>query len=154
MVTFDVAQPRTGCLRIQLQRAGSTVTFCNVTLRSTRPLTDLQQAIIDVIWKSGPSTAEQVREALRPRHDLKDSTVRTLLRRLEERGLLTHTTEGKVFVYRAAVQPGSFAARSVRQIIERFWSGSAEQFLAGMVDEKILTPAQIRRLADKIKHRK
>lgn len=119
-----------------------------------RQLTDLQQAILDLIWKAGPSTAEQVRERLAPTHELKDSTVRTLLRRLEERDYVTHTIEGKVFVYRASVPPRSLAARSVQQIIERFWSGSAEQFLAGMVDEKVLTPAQIRKLARKVKDRK
>ena len=117
-------------------------------------MTELQQAIVEFIERSGPSTAEQVREGLAPAHKLKDSTIRTLLRRLEGRGLVTHTTVGKVFVYRTAVQPRSIAARSVRQLIERFWAGSAEQFLAGMVDEKVLTPAQIRRLADKIKNRK
>ena len=125
-----------------------------MTARNGQPLTELQQAIVDFVWTRGPASAEQIREGLAPKHLLKDSTVRTLLRRLEERGLLTHTTEGKVFFYSAAMQPRTVAARSVRQIIERFWSGSAEQFLAGMVDEKILTPAQIRRLADKIKHRK
>jgi predicted transcriptional regulator len=62
--------------------------------------------------------------------------------------------DGKVFLYRASVPPRSLAARSVQQIIERFWSGSAEQFLAGMVDAKVLTPAQIRKLANKVKDRK
>ena len=130
-----------------------TVTVSNVTERN-RHLTDLQQAIVDFIWTAGPSTAERIREGLAPRHQLKDSTVRTLLRRLEERQLLTHTVDGKVFVYSVAMPPRSLAARSVQQIIERFWSGSAEQFLAGMVDEKVLTPAQIRKLAGKIKDRK
>ena len=128
-------------------------TVSNVTM-SNRQLTDLQQAIVDFIWKAGPSTAEQIREGLAPKHELKDSTIRTLLRRLEDRDYLTHTVDGKVFVYRASVPPRSLAARSVQQIIERFWSGSAEQFLAGMVDEKVLTPAQIRRLASKVKGRK
>ncbi len=121
---------------------------------SHRQLTELQQAILDVLWEAGPATAEQLRERLAPSYALKDSTVRTLLRRLEERSYLTHTLDGKVFVYRAAVPPRSLAARSVRQLIDRFWSGSAEQFLAGMVDEKVLTPAQIRKLATKIKTRK
>ena len=121
---------------------------------SHRQLTELQQAIVDFVWKAGPSTAEQIREGLTPKHDLKDSTVRTLLRRLEDRDYLTHTVDGKVFVYRASLPPRSLAARSVRQLIERFWSGSAEQFLAGMVDEKVLTAAQIRRLAGKVKDRK
>ena len=121
---------------------------------SHRQLTELQQAIVDFVWKAGPATAEQLREGLAPAHELKDSTVRTLLRRLEERDYLTHTVDGKVFVYRAALPPRSLAARSVRQLIDRFWSGSAEQFLAGMVDEKVLTPAQIRKLAVKVKDRK
>ena len=125
-----------------------------MTQRNKRPLTDLQQAIVDFVWRSGGATAEQVREGLAPRHQLKDSTVRTLLRRLEERDYLSHRVEGKVFVYEAAAAPRSLAARSVQQIIERFWSGSAEQFLAGMVDEKVLTPAQIRKLAEKIRNRR
>jgi predicted transcriptional regulator len=119
-----------------------------------RQLTELQQAIVDFLWTAGPSTTEQIRDGLAPRRELKDSTARTLLRRLEERGFLTHTVDGKVFVYRAAVPPRRLAARSVRQLIDRFWSGSAEQFLAGMVDEKVLTPAQIRKLAAKIHNRK
>ena len=121
---------------------------------SHRQLTDLQQAIVDILWKAGPSTAEQIREGLVPQYELKDSTVRTLLRRLEERDYLTHTVDGKVFVYRAMVPSRSLAARTVRQLIDRFWSGSAEQFLAGMMDEKVLTPAQIRKLAARIKDRK
>ena len=123
-----------------------------MTQRNTqrRPLTELQQAILDFIWSHGPSTSEALREGLPQRH-LKDSTVRTLLRRLEERGYLTHTTEGKMFVYKATARRTSVAAKAVRQIIDRFWSGSAEQFLAGMVDEKVLSADAITRLAKKVR---
>jgi predicted transcriptional regulator len=118
------------------------------------PLTELQQAILDVIWKTRRMTAEQVREALQPRHPLTDSSVRTLLRRLETRGYLTHHVEGKVFVYTAAVPRARMAAGAVRQIIDRFWSGSAEQFLVGMVDEKVLTPEALERMARRVKQAK
>lgn len=118
--------------------------------RSRAPLTDLQQAILDYIWTHGPSTSERVRDGLRAKYPLKDSSMRTLLRRLEARGYLTHSTEGKVFVYRATTERTSVAAKAVRQIIDRFWSGSAEQFLAGMVDEKVLSAEAIRRLARKV----
>jgi len=128
------------------------VTVCRVTSRNTirRPLTELQQAILDWLWSSGPATAEQIREALLPTHRLKDSSVRTLLRRLESRGYVSHGLEGKTFVYEATMAPKRVAAHSVRQIIDRFWSGSVEQFLTGMVDEKILTPAEIARLARRV----
>jgi BlaI family transcriptional regulator, penicillinase repressor len=121
---------------------------------SNGPLTELQQAILDFIWSQGPATAEQVREALLAKHPLKDSSVRTLLRRLETRGYLSHRLEGKVFVYQAEEPPQSVAARAVKHIIDRFCSGSAEQFLVGMVDEKVLSIDEIRRLARKIRNQK
>jgi len=122
---------------------------------STRAeLTDLQQALLDVLWSRGPSTAEQIREALLPRHPLKDPSVRTLLRRLEARGFLTHRLDGKVFVYRAVEARPGVAADAVRRIIDRFWSGSTEAFLLGMVDEDVLTAGDLNRLARKVKSRK
>ena len=123
-----------------------------MTRRNThrRPLTELQQAILDRLWSSGPATAEQIREALLPAHRLKDSSVRTLLRRLEGRGYVSHRLDGKTFIYEATMAPRRVAAHSVRQMIDRFWSGSVEQFLTGMVAEKILTPSEIARLARKI----
>lgn len=99
-------------------------------------------------------TADQVRTALEPTHPLKDSSVRTLLRRLEARGLLSHNVEGKVFVYRAETSSRRMAARSVKQLIDGFWAGSAERFLAGLVDEKVLSASELERLARKVKARK
>ena len=119
-----------------------------------RPLTDLQQAILEFIWSNGAATSEQIREALLPEHPLKDPSVRTLLRRLEERGYLSHRLEGKVFVYRARMQPRGVAARAVQQIIDRLCSGSVEQFLVGMVDENVLSMKQIQRLARKVRKSK
>jgi len=121
---------------------------------SRRPLTELQQAILDFIWENGPVTSEEVREALRPKHPLKDPSVRTLLRRLEQRGYISHRVEGKVFKYRAKVHSRSVAARVVEHIIERFCSGSAEQFLLGLVDEKVVSLDEIRRLAKKVPNHK
>ena len=128
-----------------------------MTLRNahSRPLTDLQQAILDFIWANGPATSEQVREGIRSAHPLKDSSIRTLLRRLEARGYLSHQLVlSNTFVYRAAVPSSSVAARAVRHIIERFWAGSVEQFLVGMVDEKVISPREIDRLARKVKAQK
>ena len=118
---------------------------------SGRPLTQLQQAILDFIWAEGPATADQVRESLRPSHPLKDSSIRTLLRRLEAQGCLTHRLEGKSYLYRAAAPASSHAVRTVRQLIERFWAGSAEQFVVGMVDAKVLPVETLQHLARKVK---
>ena len=118
--------------------------------RSVTPLTTLQQAILDYVWEHGPVSADDVCQALQPKYQLKDPTVRTMLRRLEARGYIAHRTEGKVFMYRAKLHSRSIAARVVGNIIKRFCAGSAEQFLLGLVDEKVLSIEEIQRLARKV----
>jgi BlaI family penicillinase repressor len=113
--------------------------------------TPLQQAILDALWTRGEATAEDVRAALPARHKLKDSSVRTMLRRLEARGFVRHRTDGKVFVYEATMRPHRVAARAVRQIIQKLCSGSVEQFLLGMIDEDVVSAEEIQRLAKKVK---
>jgi BlaI family transcriptional regulator, penicillinase repressor len=124
-----------------------------VTARNTsgRPLTALQHAILEFLWSRHSATSDEVREALGSRFPLKDSSVRTLLRRLEVRGYVTHRLDGRVFVYRARVPARSIAAQAVRHIIDRFCAGSVEQFLIGMVDEKVLPIGDIERLARTVK---
>ena len=127
-----------------------------MTLRNiaNRPLTDLQQAILDFLWANGPATSEQLRDAIKATHPLKDSSVRTLLRRLEARRYVSHQLDGKVFVYSADVPPTNLAARAVRHIIDRFCAGSVEQFVLGMVDQNVLSARELARLAQKVKKRK
>jgi BlaI family transcriptional regulator, penicillinase repressor len=127
-----------------------------VTSRSTSSgaLTRLQQAILDLLWSRGPATAEQVRLGLTSRFPLKDSSVRTLLRRLEARGYVAHAVRGKSFAYHALLPRHKVAMRAVRQIIDRFWSGSVDQFLAGMVDENLLSPREVDRLARLVRRKR
>lgn len=106
------------------------------------------------IWRRGSATAEQVREDLLPRRPLKESTIRTLLGRLEKKGHLRHQLAGRAYVYTSTEAPRSFAVRVVRQLIDRFCAGSAEELIAGMVASDVIEPAQLRRLAREIEQSK
>jgi len=113
-------------------------------------LSPLEHRVMEVIWESGESTAEHVRQALASDVDLKDSTIRTILRRLEEKGFLTHTVENRTYVYKQTVAPQSAALRAVRQIVEKFCGGSVEKLIVGMVADDMLDERQLKDLADKI----
>jgi predicted transcriptional regulator len=102
------------------------------------------------IWSEGSATADACRAALLPARPLKDSTVRTVLRRLEEKGLLKHRVEGRTFFYEATQPRRHFAARAVQQIIDRFCGGSVEQLLVGMVENKVLRQKDLEQLARRI----
>ncbi len=81
---------------------------------------------------------------------MKDSTRRTVLRRLEEKGYLVYEVSGRPYVYRERVPRKKEATHAIRQIVERFCEGSVEQLLLGMVNDRILTAEQLEELARKI----
>lgn len=85
---------------------------------------------------------------------MKESTVRTILRRLEGKGFVTHQVQGRTYIYRATDAPRNVAVRAVRNIIDRFCGGSAEDLVMGMVDNAVLDRDQLERLARKIAQRK
>lgn len=110
----------------------------------------LENAVMHVLWERGTATADDVRQALERTRKVKESTVRTLLRRLEEKGFLTHEVVGRTFLYRPKVGRQNVATQAVRGIIDRFCAGSVEALLAGMVNGELITPDKLRELADKI----
>ena len=105
---------------------------------------------MDYVWSHGPVTAEHCREALAPSRPMKDSTIRTILRRLEEKGYVRHEVEGRTFIYRASDERQNVAVRAVKGIIDRFCGGSAEELVLGMVDNEVLDRKQLERLARRI----
>ena len=127
------------------------VTVCNTMASNTHDpveLGELEREVLSIVWRVGSITAERVREELdRP---LKDSTVRTVLRRLEEKGYLAHTVEDRTFVYRPAESRQKVAGRAVKRIVDWFCEGSVEALLVGMVDSKVLDRAELQRLAARI----
>ena len=110
----------------------------------------LQNVVMQVLWDSPGLTAEGVRKVLAGSHDLKDSTVRTVLRRLEDKGYVEHDLDGRTYVYRPRVAQQNVASDAVRGIIDKFCSGSVEDLLVGLVDDKVITPSKLRELADRI----
>jgi BlaI family penicillinase repressor len=126
-------------------------------LRTNQPrkaLSNLEHQLMEILWKNGPGTAEQIREALAPKHVLKDSSVRTMLGRLEEKGYIKHKIEGKAFVYSGMEKAQSVAVRAVRQILDRFCDGSLEQLLVGLVENEVVDRAELEQLVRKIGKRK
>lgn len=108
----------------------------------------LEREVLSIVWAKGEVTAEQVRDELeRP---LKDSTVRTVLRRLEEKGYVAHGMENRTFLYRPAESRQRVAGRAVKRIVDWFCEGSVEALLVGMVDQKMLDRAELQKLAERI----
>lgn len=111
-------------------------------------LGELEHEVMQLVWSRGSITAEQARiDLARP---LKESTVRTVLRRLEDKGYVVHTVEGRTYHFVPAEARGVVAAKAVQRIVNWFCNGSVEEVLIGMVDNAVLDQKQLQLLSEKI----
>ena len=118
------------------------------------PLTELENEVMQAVWGGGTCTVEAVHQVVSRKRNFKETTTRTLMRRLEQKGYLKHESDGRAYIYRAAEPARSLAARAVRQIIDRFCQGSVEELVTGMVEAKVLNKADIQELENFVRSRR
>ena len=111
-------------------------------------LGELELEVMQIVWDCGEVTAEQVRDRLA--RNPKESTVRTILKRLEDKGFVTHSVTGRTFVFRAAQARQEVAARAVKRVVDWFCNGSVDDVLVGMADARMLEPRTLELLAKRI----
>jgi predicted transcriptional regulator len=108
----------------------------------------LERDVLRIVWTRERVTAEDVREELD--RDLKESTVRTVLHRLEKKGYLRHALQNRTYVYYAAKAPRHVAAIAIKRIVDWLCDGSMEELLVGMVDTDIVDHRELKKLSDKV----
>jgi predicted transcriptional regulator len=115
------------------------------------PLGDLEHEIVTILWNGEAMTAAEVRGKVA--RDLKDATIRTVLRRLEEKGYVMHTVEAGTFIYHPKETSDSAAADALKGILDRFCGGSIERALQALVDAAFIEPRQLVAIAGRLKRR-
>ncbi len=118
---------------------------------SLPPLGDLEHELLTILWTRGEMTAVEVRKHVARK--LKDPTIRTVLRRLEEKGYVTHTVVSGTFIYRARESAEATAASAVQEIVERFCGGSIERALLSLANAGLLDGHQLAAIASKLKRK-
>jgi len=106
---------------------------------------DRELDVMGVLWDLGSGTVAEVREQLPA--DLAYTTVLTILRNLEAKGLVSHESEGKAHRYRPRVAQRAARRSALSQMIDKLFHGSPEQLLAHLVEERALTAADLKRLS-------
>lgn len=107
-------------------------------------LGDRELDVMGVLWELGSGTVAEVRDALPA--DLAYTTVLTILRNLEAKGFVSHTTEGKAHRYTPRVARQAARRSALSRLIDKLFHGSPEQLLAQLVEDRALTAEDLRRL--------
>lgn len=107
-------------------------------------LSDLQLALMRVLWDQSEATVAEVHASLKgDAAGLAPTTVATLLGRLEKRGLVTHTSRGRTFVYRAGVPEQDVRRSMLAKLTEFFFAGDPSALVSHLTGNERLAPDEI-----------
>ena len=108
---------------------------------------------MQAVWETGPCTVEAVHQIVSRGRSIKETSVCTVLLRLDQKGCLSHEEEERANVYRAVEPARGLAARAVRQIVDGFCQKSVEELVSGMVDARVLSKGEMDRLEELVRGR-
>ncbi|MEZ4455458.1 MAG: BlaI/MecI/CopY family transcriptional regulator [Gemmatimonadales bacterium] len=109
-------------------------------------LTELQLAILRVLWDRSQATAAEVTEALRASRGLAQTTIATILSRLEKRGVVAHETAARQFVYRPLLTEAEATRSMVNELTDRLFDGNAAALMAHLITARQFTREDLARV--------
>jgi len=117
-------------------------------------LGDLQLRIMQVLWKQKEGSVADVHAALGRESDLAYTTVATMLRKMDARGLVAHREEGRSFVYTAKVQAEDVSRSMADHWVDRLFAGSLSDAVNHLLTTREVSQAELRKLEKLIAERK
>lgn len=113
-------------------------------------LTDLQIAIMRILWDRGNASAAEICEALHPQRGLAQSTVATLLSRLEKRGVVKHETRSRQYVYYPIVTEPEVRRSMVSELTERLFDGDVTALMSHLLTARDMSEGDLAKVRELI----
>ena len=124
-----------------------------MTERPTYRLGDLQLRIMRILWKAGECTVSDVHNELGVA-EFAYSTIATMLRKMEARGLVEHREEQRRFLYKASVPEADVTRTAVDDLVDRVFAGSLSDAVNHLLQSRDVSPEELSQLERLIRERK
>ena len=117
-------------------------------------LGDLQLRILQSLWDRPDSSVAEVHAELKPERDLAYTTVATMLRKMETRGLVAHREEGRSLLYRALVAAEEVSRSVGQHLVDRLSAGSLTEAVSHLLTSREVSRDELDQLEKLIKEAK
>ncbi|HEV3137315.1 MAG TPA: BlaI/MecI/CopY family transcriptional regulator [Pirellulales bacterium] len=98
--------------------------------------------ILKILWDTGPASVREVHERMCPAGELAYNTIQTLLRIMDDKGLVKHELRGRTFVY----TPKHTRERETSRLLEKVFDGAIDQFVVSLLKSKDATASELKQL--------
>lgn len=109
-----------------------------------KKLTPLETLIMNALWDDSPAAVKQIQERLKSVKPMAYSTVLTMMRILRDKGFLVSERQGKADLYRPVVSRDDAGRRSLGEVIDSFFSGSAEALVSQLLAGRSLSDEELK----------
>ncbi len=109
-------------------------------------LTEAELRLMDVLWEQGPSSVQQVMDALPKKSQLAYNSVLTTIRILEKKGYVRHIKDGRAHIYRPLVEREEASRSEIRHLAHRFFKNSHEMLVLNILEERGVDAEELNRL--------
>jgi predicted transcriptional regulator len=98
--------------------------------------------ILKVLWELGAGSVREVHERMCPGGELAFNTIQTMLRIMEEKGLVEHRSEGRIFIY----VPKHSRERVSSRFLNKVFDGALDQLVVSMLRAKDVSAGELKDL--------
>ena len=120
----------------------------------THHLGELQYAIMRVLWDAGESSVAEVHRSVPSDKELAYTTIATMLRKMEARGLVSHRVDGRTFIYQPAVEENTVTRRMADDLVDRLFAGSLTEAVSHLLSNREVSRSELTKLEKLIRERK
>ncbi len=111
-------------------------------------ISDLQLAVMRVLWRRGEALVAEVHGDLEPERGLAPTTIATVLSRLERRGLVRHSSRGRQFLYSPAVSEQEVRHSMVASLTSRLFNGDASALVSHLLKSRDIAPGDLEKVRE------
>jgi predicted transcriptional regulator len=106
---------------------------------------------MDILWQKGPSTVQQVVDALPEKQPLAYNSVLTTMRILEKKAYVEHVKDGRAHVYKPLVERKEASQFEIRHLVSRFFKDSHEALVLNIIEDQTIDAEELRRLQELVR---
>jgi BlaI family penicillinase repressor len=111
-----------------------------------QPLTDLQLAILRILWDRGSATAAEITDALKSSRGLAQQTIATILSRLERRGIVRHQTRQRQYIYSAILSEPDARRTMLAELTDRVFEGDVAALVSQLLSAREMSAGDLARV--------
>jgi len=121
--------------------------------RKSTTLTEAELRLMDVLWRKGQATVQEVLTGLPVRPPLAYNSVLTIIRILEQKGYVRHVKQGRAHVYEPVVERQEATRSEIRRLLRRFFQNSHELLVLNIIEDETIDAKELKRLREMLESR-